>query len=294
MRNRKQHHLTFFIFILLNTFLMAQSSLQVVTKVIEKNVPFKFNQTLKINGIKSKIEIAGWDKEEIKIKLSLVSKNIDKAVAEKDLAHIKYSVNNVSGGYALSNSYETTKINSTLSITYELMVPNKCLLDLKNSYGNVIIKDISGKLTLDAEYGNVNLTSINGIIIINSYFNDIIAENINSGNFKSISNHSTLNFSKISGVFDIETTYGDLLINSVMDLKNLNVKSSKSDVNISFHALEKYNFNLSAYYGEIILPNDNKFHLTENTEAQKKYILSSPKISNLITISNVYGNIGIK
>src|SRR5436190_997974 len=110
--------------------LHAQTTLQVVTKTVEKNLPFKSNQTLKIKGIKSKVEIEGWDKEEIKIKISLISKNSDKKTAESDLNHIKHSIDKSSGGVSLSNYYDGGKINSSLSVTYEIMVPHKCLLDL--------------------------------------------------------------------------------------------------------------------------------------------------------------------
>jgi hypothetical protein len=282
-----------FIFLLLSPFLKAQSDLQVVTKIIEKNIPLQYNRTIKINGIKSKIEVRGWDKEEIKIKMSLVSKNIDRKSAENDLIYIKYSIDRTSFGCSLSNNFDGGKVSSGLSVVYELMVPNKILLDIKNNYGNISIRDINGTLSIDSEYGNIGLSSVKGSILLKSYFNDINGEDI-YGNFKCVSNHSNINLSKVGDKMDIENTYGDLFINSFQNLKKLKIKSSKSDVNVITDGIEKYNYNLSTYFGEVFLPQGDKFNLTLNSDSQKRYILSSPQIVNSVVITNMYGNISVK
>ena len=281
---------------LLNEASTAQTTttLQVVTKVVEKTLPFKPNQTLKIKGVKSKIEITGWDKEEVKIKVSLISKNIDKKTAENDLTHIKQSISKTSSGLLLTNDYDAGKIGSGLSVMYEIMIPSKCQLDIKNSYGNVLVKEINGKLALDVEYGNIDLYNISGVINIKSYFNDITAENLSTSLSSIISNHSDIKLSNIKGNYTIENTYGDLSILSINEVKKLSIKSSKSDVNVFTNGMNKYNYNLSTNYGEIKLPLDTKYHLTENTETQKKLISSAPNISNIITISNSFGDVTIR
>ena len=69
---------------LLQNFCFAQSSVQVVTKTIEKDFVFVAGNSLKINAQKADIKIVGWNKAMISVKMKLIAKNPDKKIAEEE------------------------------------------------------------------------------------------------------------------------------------------------------------------------------------------------------------------
>src|SRR4051812_46848850 len=78
---------------------MGQNSIQVVTKTIEKSLPYVKGNTLSIKGEKATIEIKGWNENYIKVKLKLISKHPDRNIAQSELKYLKYSItqeNNIS------------------------------------------------------------------------------------------------------------------------------------------------------------------------------------------------------
>ena len=73
--------------------LSAQTTVQVVTKMAEKSVLYVAGNVISIKGERSSIHITGWNRNEVYIKIKMISKHTDKATAEKELSYIRYAVN---------------------------------------------------------------------------------------------------------------------------------------------------------------------------------------------------------
>src|SRR3989338_1348830 len=122
--------------------LMAQK-LQAVKKIVEKTLPFQKGMSLNVNAEKAEIKISGWEKNEIYIKLSMVSKHPLKEKAEDGLNDMNYTIE-VSEGKVVNI---TSRIHShgqriRKKVHIEINVPPSCLSEVENNFGDITIQNL--------------------------------------------------------------------------------------------------------------------------------------------------------
>lgn len=274
----------------------AQTKIQVVTTTVEKNFTPDKKHAILIRGEKASITVKEWTKPEVKVILKLISKHTDKAVAEKELNYMRYMLEKTKDGIYLKNYFAikkgTDKVNAKLKAEYEIFVPAKSDLDIKNSYGNVSIKDIEGKITLDVEYGNINLQNLKGTLKIKSYFGDITGEKTDATFFGKI-NHSNITLVDMKGTYNIEGVYGEVSLTPQNKLTKLEIKITNGDVTLETGDFKKYNYSLESTFGDIKLPPGNKYQYSEYSEEKKELdynVGDNPEVN----ITTSFGQIIIK
>ena len=138
---------------------MAQSTtLQVVTKKIDKTYTYKPGYELNIEGEKAEIIIETWNKAEIDIQLELVAKNEDQAIAKKDLEQIKHVFQRVQNKIYIRNyisgSDPDNPKSSTLSAKYIIRLPEECPVYLKNYFGEANVANLTNRFRFMGEKQN--------------------------------------------------------------------------------------------------------------------------------------------
>src|ERR1035437_600957 len=120
---------------------IAQQKVQVVTKSISRSFTGINCLNPVISAEKSTIIVNGWDKNELKVTIRLISKNIDRKKAELDLAILKYTIKENNQSIQFSNFFDNEEkdngISSNLSACYELWCPVNSKIQITNLYGEI-------------------------------------------------------------------------------------------------------------------------------------------------------------
>ncbi|MCB0619771.1 MAG: DUF4097 family beta strand repeat protein [Saprospiraceae bacterium] len=279
-------------------FAIAQSTpMQVVTRTVEKTLPYRSGSEVNIEGEKAEIVVETWDRNEVKIVLELVAKHPDRAVAERDVKSIKFSIDQ-HGDMIYFRNYISPdegqpKPESTLKAIYTVTLPDECPLYLKNYFGLANVSNLSRFLRLRTEFSNVFLQNLSGDIGLTTRFGDLNAQGL-SGTVSIDARRSDITLHDISGDFDIRSTYGIIKLFTDESLVNLNIEAEKSDVYFFDPKPGIYGYTLTAHYGNISVPNDLKFNFLENSSATKRWKFSPTKEMATISIKISFGDIVIR
>ncbi len=275
----------------------GQVALQVVTKTIEKTIPYKNGHEVNIEGEKAEIKVETWDRNEVKVLTELIAKHPDRKVAEKDLDLMIYSSEQHGSDIYFRNyiSKKGEKPESELKAIYTITLPADCPVYLKNNFGLTNVSNLSNSLRIHSEFSKILLENLSGDIDVNSRFGDIIGKNID-GNVGLTTRRSDITLYEIKGTWNINAQYGIMkfFTNPSPELLTMNVNAEKSDVYFFDPQPNYYGYSLTAHYGSISVPNDLKFNYLENSDQLKKAIFSSQVGQSNISIKISFGDITIR
>lgn len=208
-------------------FVLGQSvtAQEKVSKKIAKTYAMADTGELHLENKYGTITLFGWDKNEISVAIAITVTHRKKENAEELLKRIRPilrdSDNYVSIGYEIAekssgffaNLFEKANPfdfdRSNLQIDYTIYMPKKVELDVRNTFGDVIIEDWSGELKADIEHGDLWMNENLNRADIEMNYGKVRARNINYGTI-------TLK----NGNFDMENA------------KNLKLTSSGTEIQI--------------------------------------------------------------
>ncbi len=245
------------IFLFLSVNVLAQKTIQIVTKTIEKSVSSKEIKRLSIVAEKASIEVNTWKKEEISYKIELKVEHFELTNAKSDLENVKLISEKIQDGFYL-RSYIASKNNrpeSDIRVKYTIYAPENLTVNIKNSFGNIEVGQLTKGLSIDADFcktkinniagkqyyitrfGELNGSQLEGVISVNSDHTLVSLKNVSgSGNIKGVSGEIKLGFEPKIGVFNIET--------------------SKSTVDIIQNQWNQFNYQIKAEYTKCQTPQD--------------------------------------
>lgn len=241
--------------LLLNvTPLIAQEKIQVVTKTIERSFSLGAGEALLVQAEKAEVRVSGWDREEVKLTLRLIAKHPERSVAEKDLPSLRYEIDAEGTQKTIRNFFRISEgsggMNSNLHAQYDLWVPQRCLLQLKNRYGNIEITKLDADLRLALEFGEVRLNKVKGAVALDVAYSDVVAEQVNA-NVTGVAKKSNLNFNELAGILSLESSYGEITVTTPDALESLFIQASRTEVVFATTDPMRYHYQLATSYDQI-------------------------------------------
>ncbi len=279
--------------------LAAQTTLQVVTKVMENTFPYKNGTEVNIEGEKAEIKVETWQRNEVKVLVELVSKNADRKTAQADLDQMVYSTEQVGSKLYFRNYLSTKKggkkPTSDIKAIYTITLPADCPVYMKNNYGLSDISNLTKSLKVNSQFSKINLENISGQVGIDTRFGDIEGRDID-GLVTINSRRSDITMHDIKGTWNINSQYGVMkfFTNPSPDLLTMNITGEKSDVYFFDPKPNYYGYTLTAHYGTITAPNNLKLNYLQNTNDLKKAIFSSKIGKSNISVKISFGDIIIR
>lgn len=271
--------------------IQAQAILEVAAKTIEKQLSYTSAGTIILNGENATVKIDSWNKNEVKVKLKLITKHRVKTVAISALDNIKYLIEKKGDDIYLRNYFLSQDKSATgciLKVEYELTVPEKSNFSIKNNLGNVEVKNTEGKFDIEAKFGNINLSGIKGDIGINLSLGDIQAHQLD-GTITIKANNSEINMENLSGKYRFTLVSSDLFFKPGNKIELLNIETKNGDVNLLLNPNDVYNYAFTTAYGEIKVPDIFKTKIiNEKNNSSFNY---SNNVSSSVFIRSDFGNI---
>lgn len=286
-----------FLFLLLAGASFGQTALQVVTKTVEKTMPYKNGYEVNIEGEKAEIKVETWNQNEVKVLIELIAKHPDRKVAENDLDLMNYSTEQHGGDIYFRNYVEkgSRKPQADLKAIYTITLPADCPVYMKNTFGLAQVSNLTNRLDINSEFSKIDLENLSGTVGLQTRFGDIEGRNI-AGTVTVTSRRSDITLYDIRGNWNINSQYGILKFFSLPspELLSLNIEAEKSDVYFFDPDPARNGYTLTAHYGNISVPTDLKFNYLENSDQLKKAIFSSRVGNSNISVKISFGDITIR
>jgi hypothetical protein len=183
------------------------------------------------------------------------------------------------------------KPNSNLVTSYVIYVPSQCAVDLKNKFGKASISNLFNIFQSKTEFCNVTLQNIKGNISIDSRFGDVSGRDLD-GNVYVKAHRSNVTLSQLKGTYSMNIDHGKASISADISQINLTVYGDNSDV-VFFPHGRSYNYDLMAKGGEISLPQNLSFSVSDNGNYGKNAFLKPQNTQQAITIKVNMGNVKV-
>lgn len=276
----------------------AQMPLQVVTKVVEKDLPYADGQRIRVTAQKADVVIKGWNRPTVLVRLRLVAKHPDGAVAEREVAYHQYTLQPNGSDIELANRFvipqRAGKLQSQLKAIYEVSVPAKAIIQLTNSFGDVRLSDLSGDVSVKFEFGKLSLDDMSGKLTIASEYGDIDGRGINA-TFVCKAEKADISLRDLGGSSRITSRYGKLSIwpNSVTQ-DALRVDAARTEILLTLQRVVDFRYDVISTFADIRVPESVAGELGRYGSKQTFTYQPLGGRKPEIQIQNSYGNVVIQ
>jgi hypothetical protein len=302
-------------------------------KTYSKSYPLDANDKIKISNQYGRITVNTWDRNEVKVDVVIKVEAEDDGDLQKLLDGVQIKDGKSDNLVSFRTTIEPSGANSwklfnwglkkkhKVEINYTVNMPARTDLNVEDSYGGIVLPDLSGKVKISSSYGNVtaqNLTN-SGCEIEGSYGNVKVGSfNGNRldysyggvdmdecNNMKANLSYGSFKLGTLKGSLDLDLSYGGgFKIQDVSpSFKRLNVNSSYTGISLGIADNNSFNFDITTNYGgfnyndaKVIVtsktPPDNSKHIG-STRNYKGYF-GKDSGSAQIVIHSTYGNVSFE
>ena len=285
------------IFSILGLVAWGQTSFQVVSKLVEKELKYTPGYEVNIEGERAEILVDTWEKDEVKVVIEIISKHPDLAIAERDLEAVKFSIDQHGEQIYFRNYISPDEgaptPESQLKAIYTIYLPAECPVYLKNYFGEANVNNLEHMLKMQAEFTSIFLNNLAGEMELNSRFGDITGDGL-AGHVSIVTHRSDITLSNLEGYFDIDSHYGVIKLFTDQSNVSMNIDAERSDIYFFDPHPTRYGYLLTAHYGTITAPTDLKFNYLENNQTIKQAIFTPGGDAATISVKISFGDIVIR
>lgn len=275
----------------------AQTPVQVVTKVVEKDLPYTDGQRIRLSAQKADVTLKGWNRPTISVRLRLVAKHPDRAVAEREVAYHQYTLQPNGGEIELSNRFvipqRSGKLQSQLKAVYEVSVPTKAAINLTNSFGDLNLRELSGDVALQFEFGKLTLDDISGKLTITSEYGDIDGRGVNA-TLVCKAEKADISLRDLGGSSRIQSRYGKLtIVPNAATLNALKVEAARTEIIVTTKRMSDFRYDVMTTFADIRVPESVTSELGRLGSKQTFTYQPPGARKPEIEVQNSYGNVVI-
>ncbi|MDF2431225.1 MAG: hypothetical protein JWP44_856, partial [Mucilaginibacter sp.] len=249
------------------------------TKNYSKSYPLDANDKIKISNQYGRITVNTWDKREVKVDVQIKAEARDEEEAQKlingvqiidskngDLVSFRTEIGRNDNDSWNLFKWGGNKVRK-LTINYTVYMPAKTDLNVEQSYGAIVLPDLSGRVKIsssystvtaqnltnttneiDGSYGNLKMGSLNGGRLEFSYGNVDMEE---CNNIKADLSYGSFKLGRLKGAADLNLSYvGGFKIGEITNsFKRLNINSDYSGVSLGISGSSNFDFDVTTTYG---------------------------------------------
>lgn len=171
-----------------------------------KSVSLAKDGSVVVRNVSGDITIKTWNKAEVNIDALKVSKASSMEKAKENADKVKIEVTEEGTTLRIEVDYpERGFRDASVSVHFNLMIPDKASADAKSVSGDIRASNIGGEAKIESVSGDLTLESIAGFLKAHSVSGDVEATKASKG----------ADCSTVSGDVEIRDVVGDVFLNSV-------------------------------------------------------------------------------
>jgi hypothetical protein len=206
----------------------------VKNKAVNKSYSVSSSDKLKIQNSFGSVEVHTWNKNEIKVDVTIeVSANTE-AIAQKIIDGISVADSKNGGDISFKTSIKGVNNSkgekSTMKVNYDISMPASNPLNISNEFGAITLPDFKGEVDLSSKFGSLTTGDLSNVKELNVEFGKAKIENANNGsvNIK----YSTAVIDDLSGNIKLNLEFSSATrIYISHNLTSLDAKMSYSTAN---------------------------------------------------------------
>ncbi len=263
------------LFILRGGLGFGQTTLQVVTKIVDKSFPSSAGDVFSLDAEKADLTFKTDAKtREVKLHIELIARHQKLESAKNDLNALKLITENIGGKIYIRNYIAiekgAAKPTSDLRVRYVVTLPPDLIVVLKNTFGKLNIADLTNKLDITADYCKVQVANSKGHITFNTRFGSIEGDGLD-GKISITSHRTDIGLKLLKGGCAINAQFGKININAAPTLSFLSVKAEKADVYFEpVEGVDKFGYLLTSEYGTVKTPTKLNFTYSEKSKQREQ------------------------
>jgi hypothetical protein len=275
----------------------GQTTLQVLTKTIQKTVAWRPGFSVEINGEKAEIQVLPGKDAQILVKAELSAKNPNADSARIDLDNWKFVVTTV-GKVIYVRAYiglsaKAKLPSSSMKSKIIVQVPAACPVNLVNKFGSAKLEKLDGAVVLNGEFCSFDLVQMGGKVQIDSKYGNVAAQTLR-GPLQISIRRADLSISGMQNTCSIQSEYGEVMLEASAQTGDVNIKSNKSNITLQTKGKSVHNFDLKSAYGTLQLPEKWSFQLAQpNTHTQTALLQNGPGRKGILVDAN-FGKILVR
>lgn len=197
-------------------------------RVIEKSYDVTPTTALQIRNRFGRIEINSWDKNEFAIKVEVIGRGRTEERAQRILDQVEVDIDEGSSEISFETRVDKmkNKDNEGFEVNYTISMPEINPLNIRNSFGDVLMGNRGGDLDLNVSYGSMRVGDVAGDTNLKLSFGSGDIDNIKDGDltikYSDFSLESSENVELNQGFSDVE----------IGEVDDLELESKYGDVEI--------------------------------------------------------------
>ena len=233
----------------------------VKNKSVNKSYNVSSSDKLQIENSFGKVEVHTWNKNEVKVDVTIEVSANTAAFAQKVIDGI--SVDDSKNGGDISFKTSNKGVNnskdekSTMKVNYEISMPASNPLSISNSFGSTVVPDFKGEITLLSKFGSLTTGTLSNVKSIDVEFG---SAKIESANGPVTIKYSSGEIDKLVGNIKLDIEFSSVIkINIDNSLTGLDAKVSYSTVNFRPAGDLSASYNISTSFGSFKNRTNTKF-----------------------------------
>jgi hypothetical protein len=237
-------------------------------KTYSKSYAITGSDKIKLDNSFGEMRILTWDKNEVKVDISITAKANTEEAAQKLLDNIriqdgkegntvyfKTEMSNKNKSWSIDDDDNSNKSknnksykNTGMEINYTVYMPAGNALEAINSFGPMIVPDLTGSTSITSKFGSLTCGKLSNNKEVVVEFGKADFKHINGGDISI--KFSNADFNKLSGAVDANFEFSkSTTITLDNSLKSLNLKNSYSTIELVVDKDFSADFDIKTNFG---------------------------------------------
>ena len=185
-----------------------------------------------LRNISGNVKVLTWDKDEVKIDALKISKAGSLEEAKKNAALVKIEVGRNDGRLEILTDYPDNQPrhnHMNVSVNYDLTIPAKAEVEVRNVSGDVSAENIGGYAKLETVSGDVKLRKAAKGGVFTTVSGDVELSDI-SGDLRTKAVSGDITITRMAGTVDAETVSGNVELKGLTGAKSIEINVLSGDV----------------------------------------------------------------
>ena len=224
----------------------------VKTKSVNKSYNVSSSDKLKIENSFGDVQVHTWNKNEIKVDVTIEVSANSESLAQKIIDKINVADTKSGGDISFKTSINginnTRGEKSTMKVNYDISMPANNPLRISNEFGAIVLPDFKGEVELSSKFGSLTSGALADVKSVNVEFGKAKIESINDGPVTI--KYSSASINKMSGKIKLNLEFSSATkINIDNSLTGLDANVSYSTVNFKPVGELSASYNISTSFG---------------------------------------------
>lgn len=174
------------------------------------SVPLEPNSTLVAETSFGSITVTGADVADCNITATISVKARTKKEAKEIAEKVKIKPELLGKILTVRAEKPQTKKKRSISVNFNITVPEQTNIECSTSYGSIKLADINGNIKAKTSFASINSEDIQGAAQLETSYGNINCQNITSTSLKAKTSFSSIKCENIQGPVQLETSYGSI------------------------------------------------------------------------------------